>query len=47
MKKWAGEKHAQTGMRKRLGLACVSVRNLPPKHWQVSAGVQAEVEGKE
>lgn len=49
VKKWVGEKHAQTGMRKRhgLGLACESVRNLPPKHWQLSAGVQAEVEGKE
>lgn len=49
MKKWAGEKHSQTGMKKRHqpGLACVSVRSLPPIHWQLNAGVQAEVKGKE
>lgn len=46
VKKWAGEKHSQRGVKKR-GLACASVRHLPPIHWQVSAGVQAKVEGKE
>jgi len=28
------------------GVVCVSVRHLPPAHWQLSSGFQAEFEGR-
>lgn len=35
-------------MKKRLlvGLVCVPVKHLPPAHWQLSSGFQAEFEEK-